>query len=171
MKKLRAIEDDDVKSFSDKLKAATRSDSRPDDKTMEVDDVMKQWKTLYEFWKSEISAAIAWLLSITINRQTILETLRFISLLIVSLFAGSAQIVKYLGIFSIKFIERVTWLARALTPVALGLIDLCSKIIGGFYLLIAMIWRDSTGARRQQPNNAIGAGPQRRPQEAIRYHH
>ena len=166
MKKLRSIDDGDLKSFTDKLRAATSLEAN--DGTLEVDDVMKQWKTLYEFWKTEISAALAWFLSISINRQTITETLRFISLLIVSLFAGSTQIVKYLGIFAIKLIERVTWLAHVLTPVALGLIDLCSKIIGGFYLLIAMIWRDSTGTRRQ-PNNAIGAGPQRRQQEAIRY--
>lgn len=133
-----------------------------------MDDVMKQWRTLYEFWKTEVSAAAAWFLSITINRQTITETLRFILLLIVSLFAGSTQIIKYLGIFGIKLIERLTWLAYALTPVALGFIDLCSKIIGGFYLLVAMIWRDSTGTRRQ-PNNAIGAAPRGRQQEAIRY--
>jgi hypothetical protein len=58
---------------------------------------MEQWKTLYDFWKREISAFVAWVLSISINRQTITETLRFVSLVIVSLFAGSTQIVKYLG--------------------------------------------------------------------------
>lgn len=140
-----------------------------DDKTPEIDDAMKQWKALYDFWRLEISAAIAWLLSVSINRQTITETLRFVSLVIVSLFAGSTQIIKYLGIFGIKLIERTTWLAHVLTPVALGLIDLCSKVIGGFYLLIAMVWRDSVGARRPPSNNAIEAGPRRRQQEAIRY--
>ena len=165
LKKLRSIDDVDVKTFTDKLKSATNV--KPEDKPNEIDDALEQWKTLFEFWKREISAAVAWFLSISINRQTITETLRFVSLLIVSLFAGSTQIVKYLGIFAIQLIERTTWLAHVLTPFALGLLDLCSKIVGGLYLLIAMIWRDSVGARRPPPNNAIEAGPRRRPQNSI----
>lgn len=165
LKKIRPIEDGE--NFRAKLRASTRAEN--DERTTEVDDAMMQWKTLYDFWRLEISAAVAWFLSISVNRHTIKETLRFISLIIVSLFAGSTQIVKYLGIFTIKLIEHTTWLAHVLTPVALGIIDLCSKVIGGFYLLIAMIWRDSVGARRPPPNNAIEAGPRSRQQEAIRY--
>lgn len=167
MRKLRSVDDADAKSFTKKLRAATKGGN--DDRSTDVDDPMKQWKALYDFWRLEMSAAVAWALSVSINRQTITETLRFISLIIVSLFAGSTQIIKYLGIFSIKLIERTTWLAHVLTPVALGLIDLVSKVIGGFYLLIAMIWRDSVGAARRPPPNAIGAGPRRSQQEAIRY--
>jgi hypothetical protein len=73
------------------------------------------------------------------------------------------------GIFVIKLIERTTWLAHVLTPAALGLMELFSKIIGGFYLLVAMIWKDSIGARRPIPGNAIEADPRRREQQAIRY--
>ena len=168
MKKLRPIDDSETPKFSEKLRASTKV-TKDDDKEV-LDGAIEQWRTLYEFWKREISAAVAWFLSISINRQTILETLRFISLLVVSLFAGSTQIVRYLGIFVIKLIERTTWLAHVLTPFALGLLDLISKIIGGLYLLIAMIWRDSVGTRRPLPDgsNAIEAGP-RQKQQAIRY--
>lgn len=72
----------------------------------------------------------------------------------------------------IKLIERTTWLVHALTPFALALLDVCSKIVGGLYLLIAMIWRDSTGGARRplNPNNAIRDRPQSRQRpEAIRY--
>lgn len=170
LKKLRSIDDDDVKTFSEKLRSATKVQSGGDDAApKESDDPLEAWRTLYAFWSKEVAAAVAWILSISINRQTITETLRFVSLVIVSLFAGSTQIVKYLGIFTIKLIERTTWLAHVLTPFALGLLDLCSKIIGGFYILIAMIWKDSTGQRRPPPNNAIEAGPRRKPYEAIRY--
>ena len=188
MKTLRPIEDADTRTYAEKLRGTTNSTKdEPNDVS---GDALEQWKVLYDFWKRELAAFAASMLSITINRQTITETLRFISLLIVSLFAGSTQIVKYLGkiiapclkddfqtikilfysgIFVIKLIERTTWLAHVLTPFALGCLELFSKIIGGFYLLIAMIWRDSIGARRPISGNAIGAGPQRRRQEAIRY--
>lgn len=169
LKKLRPIQDSDTRTFAEKLRATTQvtkdSNETPKDVT---EDAMEQWRILYDFWSREISAGVAWLLSLSINRQTIKETLRFISLVIVSLFAGSTQIVKYLGIFAIKLVERTTWLAHVLTPAALGLMDLFSKIIGGLYLLIAMIWKDSIGARRPVPGNAI-EGPRRRQPEAIRY--
>lgn len=160
------MNDTQTKTFTEKLRAATNH-SETDEEGIKIDDVAEQWKVLYDFWSREISAAVAWVLSISFNRQTFTETLRFVSLVIVSLFAGSTQIVKYLGIFAIKLIERTTWLAHVLTPVALGLFDLVSKIIGGFYLLIAMIWRDSVGGRRP-PSNAVEAGP-RRNQQSIRY--
>lgn len=167
LKKLRSIDDADSKTFSEKLRSSTNVQSAETPK--DTDEPLEQWKLLFDFWKREVSAAAAWFLSISVNRQSITETLRFISLLIVSLFAGSTQIVKYLGIFAIKLIERTTWLAHVLTPFALALVDLCTKIVGGLYLLIAMIWKDSIGARRQPPpNNAIEAGPRRRPQ-AISY--
>lgn len=171
LKKLRSIDDRDTRTFAEKLKATTKNtkvEGETDDESTSVDDAMEQWKVLYDFWKREAAAAVAWFLSISINRQTVTETLRFISLIIVSLFAGSTQIVKYIGIFSIKLIERTTWLVHVLTPIALGLMELCSKIIGGFYILIAMVWKDSIGSRRQPPNNAIEAGPQRQ-RSAIRY--
>jgi hypothetical protein len=166
LKKLRPIQDSDTRTFAEKLRATTQNNLPKD---VNDDDAMEQWKTLYHFWKREISAAAANLLSISVNRQTITETLRFVSLVIVSLFAGSTKIVKYIGIFAIKLVERTTWLAHVMTPFALGLLELISKVIGGLYLLIAMIWKDSIGARRPVPGNAIEAGPHRRHPEAIRY--
>lgn len=169
MRKIRSVEESDNRTFAEKLKDTTKvhdgskNSTNSPDQSNNFDDVYEPWKILYEFWSREISAAVAWMLSLSINRQSILETLRFISLLIVSLFAGSTQIVKYTGIFIIKLIERTTWLVHVLTPIAMAIIDLCSKIVGGLYLLIAMIWRDSTGgARRPQPN-AIEYGSQNRP--------
>lgn len=172
LKKLRSIEDADTRTFAEKLRTSTqRSSTKTDGDAIDksVDDAIDQWRTLYDFWKREASAAAAWFLSISFNRQTITETLRFISLVIVSLFAGSTQIVKYMGIFAIKLIERTTWLVHVLTPIALGMLDLFSKVIGGLYYLIAMIWKDSIAVRRQPQQNRIEAGPRRSQPEAIRY--
>lgn len=172
---LRSVEDNKKSSFTEKLKDTTKvytsssDDDTPNQSNANSDDAMEQWKTLMEFWSREMSAFLAWILSLSINRTTIVETLRFVSLVIVSMFAGSTTIVKYMGIFAIKLIERTTWLVTALTPFAIALVDLLTKIVGGLYLLIAMIWRDSTGQRRPAPPpNALRAGPSR-PREAIRY--
>ncbi|CAO1404068.1 unnamed protein product [Diamesa serratosioi] len=159
LKIVRPVADTDEKqTFTEKLKAATSQNSDGTKKSSKegTDSEIEKWKALFNFWKREISEFVVWILSISINFHTIKEALRFISLLIVSLFAGSTTIVKYLGIFGIQLVEKTTWLIHACTPIALSIIDLFSKIVGGLFLLLAMIWRDTAGApRRPPPNNAI----------------
>lgn len=159
LKIVRPVADTDEKqTFTEKLKAATsqNSDGTKKDTEEGSNSVTEQWRALFNFWKKEISEFVVWILSISINFHTIKEALRFVSLLIVSLFAGSTTIVKYLGIFGIQLVEKTSWLIHACTPIALAIVDLFSKIVGGLYLLLAMIWKDSTGAlRRPPPNNAI----------------
>lgn len=116
LKRLRSIdEDNSKKSFTHMLRLATGCSS-----TANELNAVSEWRTLYEFWKQELAAAVTWMLSIVVNLHTITETLRFVMLLIVSLFAGSTQIIKYLGFFAINLIERTTWLVYVLTPLALG---------------------------------------------------
>ncbi|CRK92136.1 CLUMA_CG005735, isoform A [Clunio marinus] len=174
LKCLRSIDDGDTKSFAELLKSTTKATNAENpkelnDEKINTNDAIEPWKILLDFWKREISAFIAFILSISINRTTVTEFFRFVFLVIVSLISSLSEIIKYVGIFTIKFIERTTWLIHVLTPIALVLVDLCSKVIGGFYLLIAMIWKDSIGgARRQPPNYAIEGRPDRN-RQAIQY--
>ena len=48
--------------------------------------------------------------------------------------------------------HQLGWLLHHSTPLILGILDVISKIIGGVYILIAMIWKDSIGARPQIHN-------------------
>lgn len=97
-----------------------------------------------------------------INSKSVLtyfvETIKFIFLLFVTIIASSADIVKYLGMFTIKFIDSCSQLIHILTPIFLSIIELISKICGGFFLIIAMIWKDSVGKKTQTQTLAIRGG-------------
>ncbi len=102
-----------------------------------------------------------------VTTQNVIAALKFSCLLIVGLVHGSVEFLKFLGYFSIRFMHEFNRLIHVCTPLFLGILDLGSKIIGGFYILVAMIFRDS---RKSEPPRRIyydqAAGYQRR---AIRY--
>merc|ERR1719471_1148972 len=83
--------------------------------------------------------------------------------------------VKQLAQFCLKLLHELANLVDRSTPLALGALNMFSKVIGGAYLLIAMIWRDDT-KKQAPPRPAInmsrpGPGPelvQRRPVTNVR---
>lgn len=59
---------------------------------------------------------------------------------------SSVGMIWSLGEFSLRFIDGLERLMRATTPIALAILNLLGKIIGGAYILLAMIWRDLFGS-------------------------
>lgn len=53
--------------------------------------------------------------------------------------------------------EEFSKLMHVMMPFLLRCLDLINKAIGGFYILIAMVWRDSIGSNRA----ALRQSPQR----------
>ncbi|KAE8749874.1 hypothetical protein FOCC_FOCC003343 [Frankliniella occidentalis] len=80
---------------------------------------------------------------------------------------GLGKCVEYVGNFSIRLIHEVSFLIRSLTPIFLAVIELVGKVIGGFYLLIAMIFRGPprqfTPPDQNRTRLAISNVPQRQP--------
>merc|ERR1719376_1123979 len=54
------------------------------------------------------------------------------------LVAGGKQVANW----SLKAIHELAFLVDRSTPFALGALNILSKVVGGFYVLLAMIWRD-----------------------------
>lgn len=131
------------------------------------DEIFIQWKGLFEMWKREFSEAMVWFLGASLNRQNIKEGFRLLFLLLVSLLVGVVHSIKFIGIFTIKFMHQLGWLIHVSTPILMGILDLVSKVIGGIYILIAMIWKDSIGAPQRQLNNALNNGNKK--PKAIQY--
>jgi len=55
-----------------------------------------------------------------------------------ALIAGGKQVANW----SLKAIHELAFLVDRSTPFALGALNMLSKVVGGFYVLLAMIWRD-----------------------------
>lgn len=64
----------------------------------------------------------------------------------------SVDFVKGLGNFSIRFIYAIDKLLFTARPIIFAILNLLGKIIGGAFLLLAMVWRDCFGHRTHGRN-------------------
>jgi hypothetical protein len=127
LKVLRSVQDTDhSRTFSEKVKAASKKDG-----IEPGDEFVAQLKAICRIWKKEFSEGLVLLLA-SINRQTIKDSLKFFSLLVISLTAGLISSIRYIGVFTIKFMEQLNWFIHVSTPVFLAVIDMFTKIIGEF---------------------------------------
>ena len=68
---------------------------------------------------------------------------RLVMVLLLATFTGIVAGVKQLSNFSLKLLHELANLVDRSTPFALGALDMVSKMVGMFGLLLAMIWRDA----------------------------
>lgn len=103
---------------------------------------------LYELlisWRNGIEQSITTFLAHDLNRENLITGLKFIMLLLLSLVTAGIEAIAFLGKFTIRFITEFRLLLRTSTPILLKMLELFSKLIGGLYILFAMIWRDLIG--------------------------
>lgn len=77
------------------------------------------------------------------------EIFMFVSAAIVGTINGLARCVEYIGNFSLKLMHEFSFLMGTITPIILAVIELVGKIIGGLYLLIAMMFRQNGPSPQQ----------------------
>lgn len=153
IKCLRPVSDSDQQrtTSSEKSKHKNAEEATTDKKN--ETDFVQEWKALLENWKTELNQSLLQLLA-SINRRNIVESAKFISFLLISFLTFLIASVKYIGIFTIKLMEQLNYFIHVSSPFLLAVVDLISKICGAFFILITMIWRDSTQPRRPQPQRA-----------------
>lgn len=116
---------------------------------------------LLSTWRQSAHDSILWICSHQLTASNAVQALRMLSLMMVAAMTGSVYAIKYLGMFTLRFMEEFSKLMHVMMPFLLRCLDLLGKTIGGFYILIAMIWRDSVGG-----GAASRGGQQRGPQMA-----
>lgn len=104
---------------------------------IEVDWIrlMKQWKTsinqmAYRFFATEIT----W--------TNLVQFIRILGLFTIALFKWSVNFVHTLGEFTLRLVFELNRLIKTATPIILAIVSLMNKMIGGLYILLAMIWGD-----------------------------
>ena len=84
--------------------------------------------------------------------------MKFVCVLLVAAVAGLARLLpRMLELFN-KTIHESAFLVRTATPMFLSVVDMFNKIVGGFYMLLAMMWRDFRRPQPQAPQGAAAAG-------------
>lgn len=120
-------------------------DDQPFNKTLRIAGSLIEF---LQIWWDDLYKTILHALSVHCNAENTIYFIKYVSILFVAFVTSMLYAVKYLGYFTIHFMAQSRELIRVMTPIILKLIDLLNKIIGGFFILLAMIWRDCLGGSR-----------------------
>lgn len=137
----------------------------------DINQVAANFKELLLQWRESLKTHCLHFLSNDITKENIINTIKFTSLLLLSLVTGVFHGIKFLGVFTIRFMAEFTRFIHVATPIFFGIIEFFNKIVGGLYILLAMVWKDSTGKFRRNDMQAIQQEEWRRRQhqQQIRY--
>lgn len=104
---------------------------------------LRSLKTLGEKVKSFMLVDVPTILCDVFTLNNIKEATKFLVLLTGAALVGMVGLTKFLADFSLRLLRELSNLIRSVTPFTIACVDMCGKVIGGFYLLIAVLWRDS----------------------------
>lgn len=104
---------------------------------------LHSFKALTEKVKRFVLVDVPTMMCDVFTLSNIKEATKFLVLLMGATLMGLIGLTKSFADFSLRLLRELSILIRAVTPFAIACIDMCCKIVGGFYLLIAMLWRDS----------------------------
>ncbi|XP_014096036.3 uncharacterized protein [Bactrocera oleae] len=102
-------------------------------------------------WGKTIKHSVYDFMSNDVNKDNVKDFLKFLGLVVISLLTGCVVAIKYLGTFTLRFMFEFTRFTHVMTPIILKVIDTINKIVGGFYILLAMIWKDAFMKRKMTP--------------------
>jgi hypothetical protein len=68
----------------------------------------------------------------------------FMAVLTVACVTGILHSIRFVGDYSLKLLREMSVFIQASTPVFIAVIEFFAKCVGGFYLLIAMMWKGSS---------------------------
>ncbi|XP_028036448.1 uncharacterized protein LOC114247643 [Bombyx mandarina] len=74
------------------------------------------------------------------------EFFTFLLVFVIAIVTGSVSFVNFIGNFILALMRELSMLIKNSTPMFLGLLDFFSKIVGGFYILLAMLFKQNAPA-------------------------
>lgn len=148
-----------VSAFSMAQQAIADIDTTKIQQYVQENIIEVDWLMLFYQWRISINQAAYRFFSTEINWKNICYCIQLIGKCMLTCFHMCVYFVQFLGEFTLKLVFELTKLFRAITPISLAVINLITKIIGGFYILLAMIWKDSVGGggtgNNQSQQNAL----------------
>ncbi|XP_046978019.1 uncharacterized protein LOC124543765 [Vanessa cardui] len=93
---------------------------------------------------SETYGDIAKNLQSALSIKNAKEFVTFLFAFVIAIFTGSTAFINFLGNFILALVREMSILIKNSTPMFLGFLDFLSKIVGGFYILIAMFFKPNS---------------------------
>lgn len=100
------------------------------------------WIMLFNQWKTSINQMAYHFISTEINWSNLVHCIQLLGMFGIAFVKMCVHFVHCIGEFTLRLISELTKLIKASTPIVLAILNLFSKMIGGLYILFAMIWRD-----------------------------
>uniref|UniRef100_A0A1L8D9E3 Putative conserved plasma membrane protein n=1 Tax=Nyssomyia neivai TaxID=330878 RepID=A0A1L8D9E3_9DIPT len=120
---------------------------------------------IYTWTAQQARSVVTSLLSIRISMVQVVSYIKMFIFLAITAVVSLFHVTRAIGEFGLRFITESRRCIHTLMPLFLGIIDFFTKIVGGFYMLIAMVWRDSINLRGRNNLQALPAPSRRwRPQ-------
>lgn len=146
---------------NDNIENLNQQPQSSDDVTSVFDNIA--WDALLENTKNTALENVKWFFTTVLTANNIKEAITFLSVFIATSVALSVKGIAFLMNFALRFMRETSILIQSSTPVMISVVNLIGKIFGGFYLLIAMMWRDSTRPKSRPQYVSLDAPTYKRP--------
>lgn len=100
------------------------------------------WIALFNQWKTTLNQMVYRFFYTEITWNNFIHCIQLIGLFCISFAKLIVNFVHYVGEFTIRLVYELTKLIQTAKPIILAILSLLSKMIGGLYILVAMIWKD-----------------------------
>ncbi|XP_055319069.1 uncharacterized protein LOC129576935 [Sitodiplosis mosellana] len=120
------------------------------------------WANLFNQWKASINQMAYRFFTTEITWTNFVHCIKLLGVFCIAFAKLSVHFVHCIGEFTLRLVFELTKLTKAASPIVLAVINLLSKMIGGFYILVAMIWKDlfygDSGNRKNPPSGLNNYG-------------
>lgn len=159
VKTLRSVDDGDFNlssrssgRFSNASISSSTASTNFDQSTKSSVVENLEWKDILTTWGQSMSENAKEFLYYKVNRENVKNIFSLLALIATGMAVGAFHFIIYVGNFSLRFMTEFSRLIHVCTPIFFGILDFFSKIIGGFFIFLTMLWKDSIGGGRTGPN-------------------
>ncbi|KAH8243445.1 hypothetical protein KR032_007496 [Drosophila birchii] len=132
------------RSGNSNSKAITAGDglSPADDVAGQVQLTLNDFLAVLQQWGDGVKQTVYDFMANDVNKRNIMGTIRFLGLLIFSAISGAAMALRFLGVFAVRFLFELSRFTHTATPIVFKVLEFLNKIVGAFFILLTMIWKD-----------------------------
>lgn len=120
------------------------------------------WMNLFRQWKVSFNQMAYRFISTEITWGNFIHCIQLLGIFFIAFVKLSVHFVHCVGDYTLRLVSELTKLTKATSPIVLAIINLLSKMIGGLYILVAMVWKDlfygGSGSRKNPPSNLNSYG-------------
>ncbi|XP_068157527.1 LOW QUALITY PROTEIN: uncharacterized protein [Drosophila tropicalis] len=127
-------------------------DNVPANKSESYSEIgLSDFAALLRNWGESVKVTLYDFMANDVNKHNFVCVIRFLVLALVGFVGGLAMGLRFIGIFAVRFLYELSRLTHTATPIVFKLIEFMNKLVGGFFILLTMVWKDLVVNRGKKP--------------------